>query len=77
MATQELREDTMGQALAAKVIRKTKNSLEIKISKENFESFCDSIGLYRREFLAALDASEKDHRAGRFTKRKSLRELIA
>ena len=49
----------MGQALAAKVIRKTKDSLQIKISKENVESFCDSIGLYRREFLAALDASER------------------
>jgi hypothetical protein len=66
----------MGQALAAKV-KKTKNSLHIEISKENFESFCDSIGLYRREFLAALDASEKDHRVGRVTRRKSLRELIA
>jgi hypothetical protein len=77
MATQQLREDTVGQTLAAKVIRKTKDSVPIKISKKNFESFCDSIGLYRREFLAALDASEKDHRAGRFTKRKSLRELIA
>jgi len=67
----------MGQALAAKVITKTKDSLQIQISKENFESFCDSIGLYRREFLAALDASEKDHRAGMVTKRKSLRASIA
>ena len=76
MAAQQLREETMGQALAAKVIKKTKDSVDIRISKENFESFCDSIGLYRREFLATLDASEKDHRAGRVTKRKSLRELI-
>lgn len=74
---QQLREDAMGQALAARVIKKTKESLQITISKENFESFCNSIGLYRGEFLAALDASEKDHRAGRVTKRKSLRELIA
>ena len=66
----------MGQALAAKVVKKTKDGLQIKISKENFESFCDSIGLYRREFLETLDASEKDHRSGRITKRKSLRELI-
>jgi len=66
----------MGQALAAKVIKKTKDSLQIKISRQNFEAFCDSIGLYRREFLSALDASEKDHRAGRVTKRRSLRELI-
>ncbi len=64
-------------ALAAKVVKRTRNSFQFKISKENFESFCDSIGLYRREFLDALHASEKDHRAGRVTKRKSLRELIA
>ena len=66
----------MTQALAAKVVKRTKDSLQIKISKQNFESFCDSIGLYRREFLEALESSEKDHRAGRITKRKSLRELI-
>lgn len=63
-------------ALVAKVIKQTKDSIEFKISKENFESFCDSIGLYRQELLRALDASEKDHRAGRVTRRKSLRELI-
>ena len=77
MVAQQFREDAMGQALAAKVITKTKDSLQIQISKENFESFCDAIGLDRRECLAALDASEKDHRAGRVTKRKSLRALIA
>lgn len=77
MTAYQSKEQAMGQALAAKVIKKTKDSLQIKISKENFEAFCDSIGLYRHEFLAALDASEKDHRAGRVTKRKSLRELIA
>ena len=66
----------MGQALAAKVVKKTKDSLQIKITKQNFESFCDSIGLYRKEFLDELNASEQDHRAGRITKRKSLRELI-
>ena len=63
-------------ALAAKVVKRTRDSFQFKISRENFESFCDSIGLYRREFLDALAASEKDHRAGRITKRKSLRELI-
>ena len=66
----------MSQALAAKIVKKTKDGLQIKISKQNFESFCDSIGLYRKEFLAALDASEQDHRVGRITKRKSLKELI-
>ena len=63
-------------ALVEKVVKRTRDSFQFKISKGNFESFYDSIGLYRREFLEALDASEKDHRAGRVTKRKSLRELI-
>ncbi|MGH7230256.1 MAG: hypothetical protein ACREJU_02725 [Nitrospiraceae bacterium] len=63
-------------ALAARVVKRTRNSFQFKISKENFEPFCDAIGLYRREFMNALDASERDHRAGRVTKRKSLRELI-
>jgi hypothetical protein len=66
----------MDQALAAKVIKRTKDSLQIKITKQNFESFCDSIGLYRKEFLDALYESEQDHRAERVTKRKSMRELI-
>jgi hypothetical protein len=61
---------------AAKVVKRTRDSFHFKISKQNFEAFCDSIGLYRREFLATLDAAEKDHRAGRVTKRRSLRELI-
>ena len=66
----------MAQTLEARVTKKTKKSIQIEISKENFESFCDAIGLYRKEFLDALDASEQDHRAGRVIRRKSLRELI-
>ena len=66
----------MAQTLAAKIIKKTSGGIRIEITKENFEAFCDSIGLYRKEFLEALDASERDHRAGRVTKRKSLDELI-
>jgi len=66
----------MVQTLAAKVTKKTKESIQIDISRENFEAFCDAIGLYRKEFLDALEASARDHRAGRVTKRKSLRDLI-
>jgi len=66
----------MPQTLAAKVTRKTKSKIQIEITKENFETFCDAIGLYRKQFLEALDSSERDHRAGRVTKRKSLHELI-
>ena len=60
-------------ALAAKVIKRTKDSVQFKISEEHFESCCDSIGSYRQEVLAALAPSPKDHRAGRVTKRQSLR----
>jgi hypothetical protein len=63
-------------ALTANVIKQKKDGFEFTISKENFESFCDSIGLYRQEFLHVLDVSEKDYRAGRVTRRTSFRELI-
>lgn len=66
----------MTDALAARITKRTRKSLNIEITKGNFEAFCDAIGLYRSEFLDALDASERDHRTGRVTKRKSLRELI-
>ncbi len=66
----------MPQTLAAKITRKTKSKIQIEITKENYETFCDAIGLYRKQFLEALDSSERDHRAGRVTKRKSLHELI-
>jgi hypothetical protein len=66
----------MAQTLEAKVTKKTKKSIQIEISRANFEAFCDAIGLYRKEFLDTLEASERDHRAGRVTKRQSLRDLI-
>ena len=66
----------MGKTVGAKITKRTKSKIQIEISKEGFEAFCDSTGLYRKEFLDALDSSERDHREGRITKRKSLRELI-
>jgi hypothetical protein len=66
----------MSQTLEAKITKKTKSRIRIEITKESFEAFCDAIGLYKKEFLEALDASDRDHRAGRVTKRKSLHELI-
>jgi len=66
----------MPQALEARVVKKAKNRIQIEITRENFEAFCDAIGLYRKEFLDELEVSERDHRAGRVTKRKSLHELI-
>ncbi|TLY24706.1 MAG: hypothetical protein E6K63_14615 [Nitrospirae bacterium] len=66
----------MARTMQAKITRRTKERLHIEVTKENFEAFCDSVGLYRPEFLEALEASERDHRAERVTKRKSLRALI-
>ena len=48
----------------------------LKIRRDTLEAFCNAAGLYRQEFLDLLDKSEKDHRASRVTKRKSLYELI-
>ena len=67
----------MARTLAAKISKKNRDSILVRISKENFESFCDTIGLYKKEFLELLDASEQDHRKGRVTKRKSLKELVS
>ncbi len=64
------------QVLTGKIIKKTKKSIQIEIAKDDFESFCDSIGLYQKKFLKELDASGRDHRMGRTTKRNSLTELI-
>ena len=66
----------MPQALAGKIIKRSKRSIRIEIRRDDFEAFCNSIGLYRKEFLGALEASERDHRAGRVTRRKSLQDLI-
>lgn len=64
------------QAVEAKITKRTRNTIRIEITRESFEAFCDAVGLYRKEFLQALDASERDHRYGRVTKRKSLHQLI-
>ena len=66
--------------MRAKVLaKKTKQDADyiyLKIRRDTLEAFCNAAGLYRQEFLDLLDKSEKDRRAGRVTKRKSLYELI-
>jgi len=58
-------------------IRKVKSrKISIEIDREDFETFCNACGLFKKEFLDLLDASEKDHQEGRITERDSLRELI-
>ncbi len=53
--------------------KKPKSKVQIEITKENFESFCDATGLYQPTFLEALDSFERAHLAGLVTKRKSLK----
>jgi len=57
-------------------LTKTKNKIHLEISKDNLESFMNICGLFRKEFLDILEQSEKDHKVGRLTKRKSLKELM-
>lgn len=57
-------------------LTKTKNKIHIEISKDKLESFMNICGLFRGDFLNLLEKSEKDHKAGRVTKRKSLKELM-
>lgn len=66
----------MYSKLKASVTKKTPKSIYLKIQKEDFEAFCASTGLYRKEFINLLELSEKDHKEGRVTKRESLSELI-
>ena len=46
--------------------------INIQITKDDFENFCNICGLYRKDFLDTLDASELDHQQGRTTERDSL-----
>ena len=66
----------MPSKLKATITKETPKSIHLEISKENFEAFCDATGLYRKDFLKILDLSEKDHKKGQVTKRKSLSELL-
>lgn len=63
-------------SLNAKIKKTRTNKICIELDKEDFESFCNACGLFREEFLELLEASEKDHKEGRITERKSLFELI-
>jgi len=60
----------------AKVSKKTAEYINLKIKKDDFESFCSSAGLFKKEFLRKLESSEKDHRKGKIKERNSLYELI-
>ena len=66
----------MPKTLSAVLKKKTSDKISIEIRKEDFEAFCNAVGLFKEDFLMQMKKSEADHRAGRVTKRKSLYELI-
>jgi len=57
-------------------VKRERDFITIRIRRRDFEAFCNVAGLFRKEFLDLLDASERDHREGRVTERESLYELI-
>lgn len=65
----------MQKTLSADLTRVSKDRVKFEITKDNYEAFCNAIGLYKKEFLEALKKSEADHKAGRIAKRKSLIEI--
>lgn len=66
----------MPKTLSAAIMKKDANKIYLEITRDNFEAFCNAVGLFRPEFLKILKKSEADHKAGRVTKRISLYELI-
>ena len=56
--------------------RVSHDKVSLEISRDNFESFCNAVGLFKPEFLETLKKSEEDHKTGRVTKRKTIYELI-
>lgn len=65
----------MQKTLSAELKKVSNDKVKFEITKNNYEAFCNAVGLYRKEFLEALKKSEADHKAGRITKRKSLTEI--
>ena len=65
----------MQKTLPAELKKISRDKVRFEITKDNYESFCNAVGLYKKEFIESLKKSEADHRAGRITKRKSLLEI--
>jgi len=47
----------------------------VEMDIKKFEKLAADLGLFNPEFLKSLNRAEKDYRAGRFKKVKSLKEL--
>lgn len=65
----------MQKTMSAELKKISKDKVRFEITKDNYEAFCNAIGIYKKEFLESLKKSEADHRAGRITRRKSLLEI--
>lgn len=63
------------KTLSAELRRVGKDRIRLEITKDNYETFCNAVGLYKKEFIQTLRKSEAEHRAGHITKRKSLLEI--
>ncbi len=70
-----LEANKMQKTLSAEVSKVSTDRIRVEITRDNYESFCNAIGLYKKEFIDTLKKSEADHKAGRVTKRKSLLEI--
>ncbi|OGW39116.1 MAG: hypothetical protein A2Y97_09115 [Nitrospirae bacterium RBG_13_39_12] len=66
----------MQKTMSAELKRISKDKIRFEITRDNYEAFCNAVGLYKKEFLESLKRSETDHKAGRITKRKTLQEII-
>lgn len=66
----------MQKTLSAEIKKISKDKVRFEITRDNYEAFCNAVGLYKKEFIEALKKSESDHKAGRITKRRTLLEII-
>jgi len=64
------------KTLSAEIKKVSTDRIRFEITRDNYESFCNAVGLFKKEFIETLKKSEADHRTGRTTKRKSLLEII-
>jgi len=65
----------MQKTLTSELKRVSKEKVRFEITKDNYETFCNAVGLYRKDFIDSLKKSESDHKAGRTMKRQSLLEI--
>ncbi len=53
-----------------------RGTVSVELDADRLESLAASLGLFSDEFLEAIQAAERDYRAGRYKKISSLAELI-